>query len=322
MLLIFLAPLAVIIGGSVSSPLLIFALYILSGFGMAGVGMGIMHDAIHGSYSRHKWFNNLMSNTINLIGSYKEMWRLQHNVLHHSFTNIEDHDDDLNAPFFLRFSPHAKQNKLHRYQHLYAWLFYGCMTLAWITIKDFINLERYKKRGLIKTRKAYRKYFWNILLWKLVFFSFVLVLPLLFSPASDWVIVLAFFSMQFVTGLILTVVFQAAHIMPDAEFPLPDKNGKIENERMTHQLLTTCNFAQRSGFLFWTLGGLTNQIEHHLFPHISHVHYKEIAPIVQQTAHEFGLPYHTNGSFLDAVIKHFKMLKVLGNMETSPAPSL
>ncbi len=284
---------------------------------MAGIGMGIMHDAIHGSYSRHKWFNNLMSNTISLIGANKDMWRLQHNVLHHSFTNIEDHDEDINAPLFLRFSPHAKKNKLHRHQHWYAWIFYGLSTLSWITSKDFISLERYRKMGLLKDRKTYRKYLRNIIFWKVIFFSLVLALPLLFSPVSVWTIVLAFLTMQFITGLSISIVFQTAHVMPNAEFPLPNEEGKMESERMIHQLLTTCNFSQKGNFLFWLLGGLTNQIEHHLFPHISHVHYKKIAPIVKQTAIEFGLPYNTNGSFVSALTKHFKMLKVLGSMEVS-----
>lgn len=317
MLLLFFTPLAFIIFSSISSPTLIFVLYVLSGFGMAGIGMGIMHDAIHGSYSKRKWFNNLMSNTINLIGANKDMWRLQHNVLHHSYTNIEGHDEDINAPLFLRFSPHAKKNKLHQYQHLYAWIFYALSTLSWVTSKDFINLEKYKKMGLVKERKTYRKYLWNIVLWKVIFFSFVLVLPLLLSPVSVSTIVLAFLTMQFITGFCISIVFQTAHVMPNAEFPLPNQEGKMENERMTHQLLTTCNFSQKGNFLFWSLGGLTNQIEHHLFPQISHIHYKKIAPIVKQTAEEFGLPYKTNGSFFSAVTKHFKLLKVLGSMEVS-----
>ncbi|TNE53894.1 MAG: acyl-CoA desaturase [Bacteroidetes bacterium] len=317
MLLLFFGPLSLIIFSGVTSTWLIYSLYILAGFGMAGIGMGIMHDAIHGSYSRNKWLNNLMANTINLIGSNKDMWRLQHNVLHHSFTNIEHYDDDINTPFFLRFSPHAKKNKLHRYQYLYAWIFYGLSTISWITGKDFINLVRFKKMGLIKDRKTYYKYFFKIALWKIIYFAFVLVTPLLMTPVSAGTIVGAFLVMQFVTGLCISIVFQTAHVMPNAEFPRPDEGGKMENERMAHQLLTTCNFSQKGSFLFWTLGGLTNQIEHHLFPQISHIHYRKLAPIVKQTAEEFGLPYNTNGSFVSAVIKHFKMLKVLGKLEVN-----
>lgn len=282
---------------------------------MAGIGMCVMHDAIHGAHSKHKWFNKLMENTINLIGSNRDMWRMQHNVLHHSYTNIEDHDDDINAPFFLRFSPHAPLNKLHRYQHLYAWIFYGQMTIAWLTFKDFLNLEKFKTLGLIQSKKEYRKYLFRLILWKLIFFFVVLVLPIIYSGFSAGMVVLAFFVMQFVTGLCLSIVFQAAHVMPNMDFPLPNDEGVIENDRMAHQLYTTSNFAQKSKMLFWLLGGLTNQIEHHLFPNISHVHYRELAPIVKRTALEFNLPYHENGSFLSTVFKHFSMLKNLGRGE-------
>ncbi len=318
MLLLFFVPLSIIIIWNVSSPGIIYPLYILSGFGMAGIGMGIMHDAIHGSFSKRKWLNDLMSNTINLIGSSKHMWRIQHNVLHHSFTNINEHDDDIHTPFFLRFSPHATKNKLHKYQHWYAWIFYGLSTISWLTFKDFINLVRFKKMGLIRDKKSQLRYLISIILWKLIFFALVLVMPMLLTSASGWTIFFAFLVMQFVTGLCISIVFQSAHIMPNAEFPLPDNEGKMETDRMAHQLLTTCNFSQKGTFLFWTLGGLTNQIEHHLFPHISHVHYKKIAPIVKQTAEEFGLPYNSNGSFISAIKKHFEMLKVLGSLEVSP----
>jgi linoleoyl-CoA desaturase len=318
MLLVFFIPMSLIIFSPISHPFWIFTLYILSGLGMAGIGMGIMHDAIHGSFSRFKWLNWLMSNTINLIGSDREMWRLQHNVLHHTFTNIEDHDDDINAPFFLRFSPNAPKNKLHRYQHWYAWIFYGMMTMSWVSYKDYKNLVRFRKLGLVEKGKSYYRNLFNITACKVIFLSAVLVVPLIFSSASGLTIVLAFLTMQFVTGISISLVFQAAHVMPGNEFPVPNQDGEVDNDRMAHQLVTTSNFAQKSRFLFWSLGGLTNQIEHHLFPHISHIHYKKIAPIVKQTAIEYGLPYNTTGSFFATIKSHFKMLKVLGSIEVSP----
>ncbi len=318
MLLLFFVPLGFIIFGGISNPTLIICLYILNGLGMSGIGMGIMHDAIHGSFSKHKWLNKLMANTTNLIGASKDIWRLQHNVLHHTYTNIEAHDHDIETPFFLRFSPHAEKNKLHKYQHIYAWVFYGLSTLSWVTTKDFANLERFRKKGLIKDPKVYRRYLMNIILCKVIYYTLVLILPLLLSATTTGVIVLGFFVMQFVTGFLITLVFQTAHIMPDAQFPLPTEEGKIENEIMTHQLLTTCNFAQEGRFLFWFFGGLTNQIEHHLFPHVSHIHYRKIAPIVEQTAKEFGIPYNRQESFFSAIKEHFKMLKVLGSIDVKP----
>ena len=318
MLLLFFTPLAVIIFVPLSSVSSLFGLFILSGLGMAGIGMGIMHDAIHGSYSKNKFINKMMGHTINLIGANDEVWRLQHNVLHHSFTNIEEHDDDINAPFFLRFSPNAKKNRLHKFQHLYAWFFYGLTTLSWVTIKDFIRLSRYYKVGLIKDKRTYRLGLVKTVLWKLIYYSYALVLPLMMSGFGAVTVILAFLAMHFVTGLIISLVFQSAHVVSDVSFPLPNKNGNMEDERLAHQMATTCNFSPKSKVFSWLLGGLTNQIEHHLFPNISHVHYKKIAPIVEQTSKEFGLPYHSNGNFLSAISEHFKMLYLLGRMELQP----
>ncbi len=261
-----------------------------------------------------------MGYTINLIGANDKVWRLQHNVLHHSFTNIEEHDDDINAPFFLRFSPHAKKNRMHKYQHFYALLFYGLSTISWVTSKDYIRYTRYYRMGLVKDRTTFIIGLVKIVLWKILYFTYTLILPLIFSPVSTWVILLAYLTMHFVTGLSITLVFQSAHLTPNASFPLPDENGKLESERLAHQLETTCNFSQKSPMLSWLVGGLTHQIEHHLFPNISHVHYRKIAPIVKQTALEYGLPYYTNGSFFSAIHKHFQMLRDLGRMELQAIP--
>ena len=124
MLVLFFGPLITLSLGLAPSAPWVLVLYIMSGFGMAGIGMGIMHDAIHGSYSKNKKVNKLMSYTMNLIGANVTTWRIQHNVLHHTFTNIDESDDDINTPFFLRFSPHAEKHPIQKYQHFYVWFFF------------------------------------------------------------------------------------------------------------------------------------------------------------------------------------------------------
>lgn len=99
----------IINSGLISTAGILFMLYIISGLGMAGIGMGIMHDAIHGSYSANKYVNKYLGYSMNLIGANSTVWRIQHNVLHHTYTNIEQTDDDINPPAILRFSPHAKK---------------------------------------------------------------------------------------------------------------------------------------------------------------------------------------------------------------------
>ena len=313
MLAVFFIPIIIINSGFVSSIVILFALYLISGLGMAGIGMGIMHDAIHGSYSKNPKVNKYLGYSLNLIGANATVWRIQHNVLHHTYTNIEKADDDINAPSFLRFSPHAKKYRLHKYQHLYVWLFYGLSTISWVTTKDYIRLRRYNKMGLLSNNNKYVTEIGKITAWKLLYYSYTIVLPIIILPISPLIVVAAFLSMHFVTGLLISIIFQVAHIMPNTTFPLPDKNGYIHGDWSTHQLATTTNFSPKSRFFSWYIGGLNFQIEHHLLPNICHIHYKNLSAIVADTAKEFKIPYHSKKTFVSAVFDHYKMLKKLGN---------
>lgn len=298
MLLVYTTPLVLLSVGIISSPLIAVLLYLISGLGIAGIGMGIMHDANHGAYTKHPRLNHLLSHTLDYMGCSSEMWKLQHNVLHHTYTNIHGHDEDISAPLFLlRFSPHSKSYKTQRFQHYYVWLFYGILTLYWVTGKDFVKSKDYLRKGLIKTKKEYRIRFAKLLLLKAFYFTYALVLPMIFAPFSAYWIVLGFVLMHVLAGIILSVVFQLAHVVPDMEFPQPDENEKMDANWHIHQLQTTSNFSPKSRFLFWYLGGLTHQIEHHLFPNICHVHYRNIGKIVERTARDFHIPYYTNNTF-------------------------
>jgi linoleoyl-CoA desaturase len=280
--------------------------------------MGVMHDANHGSYSKYKQVNKYMGYTMNLLGASASVWKVQHNVLHHTYTNIEGADDDINPPFFLRFSPHTKRYWLHRFQHLYVWVFYGLSTLSWVISNDYIRINRYRKMGFFNKKNEFKTEILKIIGWKIVYFSFVLVIPMIMIPLAPWIIILGFVSMHFVTGFFLTIVFQAAHVMPDNDFPLPDENGLIANDWALHQLATTSNFSPRSRFFSWLIGGLNYQIEHHLLPNICHVHYKKLSRIVANTAREYGIPYHTKKTFISALWDHYLLLRQLGRMELKP----
>ena len=315
MLTLFFVPLMVLASGMVTNVLMLFSMYILSGLGMAGIGMGVMHDAIHGSYSKNKTINTLLGYTFNLIGANATVWKIQHNVLHHTYTNIDHADDDLNAPFFLRFSPHAKHYWLHQFQHIYIWFFYGISTLSWITTKDFVRIKRYRNLGFLDKKNEYKKALLSMTAWKLFYYSYALALPMIMVPFSWWIILLAFISMHMVTGLLVSIIFQIAHIMPVNEFPLPDDQGLIDDNWYGHQFATTSNFSPKSNLLFWLIGGLNYQIEHHVLPDVCHVHYKELTQIVSETAREYGMPYHVKKSLVHAIWDHTKMLRLLGKKQ-------
>lgn len=314
MILIYMVPYSVLMFGEIHNPWLIWVLWMLMGFGMAGIGLAIMHDANHGSYSKNGKVNKVLGYLINFVGGSVTNWKIQHNVLHHSYTNIEGLDEDITSISLLRFTPSQKLKKVHRYQYIYAWFFYSLMTFFWFIYKDIPQLIRYKKDGRLdsKQRSHYGWLLAELIASKILYALYIIVIPITVLDIPWWATILAFLTMQVICGLLLTTIFQLAHIMPSSSFPLPDIKGNMENSWAIHQLHTTTNFAPRSKILSWFIGGLNYQIEHHLFPNICHIHYKKISPIVKKTAQDFGIPYHTEPNFIKAIMNHTRMLKILG----------
>ncbi len=291
------------------------------GLGLAGIGMSVMHDANHGAYSSNNTVNKAVGMILNVVGGDAYNWKIQHNVLHHTYTNIQDHDEDIDNKIIMRFSPNGEYKKVQRFQVVYVFLFYCLLTLFWTTGKDFIQYVRYGKEGNDRAQGKERiKNLFVIIGWKLFYFAYMLALPIMILETPWYAIVLGFLLLHAVAGLILSVVFQLAHVVEDASFPLPDANGNIESEWAIHQLQTTADFAKDNWLVTFYVGGLNYQAIHHLFPRICHVHYPQIAPIVAETAKEFGVPYLYNESFTSAFMSHVRVIGKLGRNEAFEFP--
>ncbi|SHN34102.1 acyl-CoA desaturase [Chitinophaga sp. CF418] len=317
MLFCYFAPCVVMITGLGANNLWLFlGFWFLMGWGMIGIGTSVMHDANHGTYSPNKKINNFIGYILEVIGGYTVTWKIQHNVLHHTYTNIAGLDDDISGIKLLRLSPQQQWYRFHRYQHIYAWCFYALMTLYWMTAKDYLQVIRYKQHDLlIKQKVSLQQAILNITWYKMFYYSYILVLPFLFSGQPWYFVLMGFLIMHFTAGLFLACVFQPSHIVPTSAFLLPvtiDGVRHMEDSWAVHELANTTDFAPRSHILSWFIGGLNFQIEHHLFTGVCHVHYRKIAPIVKSTAEAFGLPYHVQPTFFKALKAHAKMLKALG----------
>ena len=285
---------------------------VIIGIGMAGVGMNVMHDGNHGSYSSKPWINKIMGGSIYILAGNVYNWQVQHNVLHHTYTNIHGHDEDLDAGRIIRFTKHASWHRFHKFQHYYSIFLYGLLTFNWAITSDFKQMKRYLARKLSYGEFSSPVKQWTVLvITKVIYFSIWIVIPMILGIVW-WKVLLGFFVMHYVAGLIVSVVFQLAHVVEDTVNPVPDENGEIENTWAIHQLYTTANFAPKNWLVNWYTGGLNHQIEHHIFPNISHIHYGKIAEIVKQTALEFNLPYHEFQTTREAVFSHFRHLKELG----------
>ena len=281
------------------------------GLGMAGIGFSVAHDALHGAYSSNRFVNAALGFTFDLMGANGYMWKITHNVIHHTYTNIHDVDEDLTVSPLLRLSPGARHYWFHRFQHRYGFLAYGLATVNWLFAKDF---QQFLKRdiGPYENKKHPVAEIAILLVCKVLAVTWMIVLPLMFLDITWWQFLIGFLTAHMTAGMILGVIFQLAHVVEGPEFLQPDEEGTMEYAWLVHEMRTTSNFAFKNKVLSWYIGGLNYQIEHHLFPQTCSIHYPDLAPIVQAVAAEHEVPYHYNPTLRDAIASHYRMLKKLG----------
>jgi linoleoyl-CoA desaturase len=299
---------AILTGGF--SPLAMLSLAIVMGVGIAGIGLGIAHDALHGAYSSDPRLNRLLGFTFDLVGASSYLWDHGHNVAHHTYTNIVGVDGDVASSPLLRKSPDAELRPGHRYQHLYAFPLYCLATLNWVFVKDYKDI--FKREGGHRPSDIA-----GVLVLKGLYYAWSIVVPLLVLPVAWWQFLLGYLAMHLTTGLILGTVFQLAHLVEGVEFPVPDANGLVAEDWVAHQLATTSNFANGNRLLTWYLGGLNHQIEHHLFPRMCSTHYPSIRDVVRDIATRRGLRYRHQPGLFAAIASHYRFLKRMG----VPAPA-
>lgn len=282
----------------------------LLGVNFAAIGFNVMHDGAHGSFSQKTWVNNLMGYSLNMMGGSVYLWKYKHNVNHHSFTNIEGMDDDIDIRPFIRVHDDQKKYWYHRFQHIYWVGLYGATYLLWIFVQDFTKYFTGKIGGTPFRKMDTREHF---IFWisKLAYIGVFIVVPIFRIGLIETII--AYLLISFVCGFIIAVVFQLAHIVEDAKFSTPNSQTfKIEEEWAIHQIKTTANFATKSKIVSWFTGGLNYQVEHHLFPRISHIHYPKISQFVRETCQQFNIAYLEFPTVLSAVRSHIMHLKQVG----------
>lgn len=280
------------------------------GLTLASIGFNVMHDACHGSYSTKKWLNNVMGLTINALGGNAFIWKFKHNVIHHTYTNVDGIDDDIAKSPLMRQCNTQKWVPAHRFQHYYVVLVYAISSFAWVFLMDF---NKYLKQRVVDTplQKMDAKEHFTFWLSKVLYVVFYIAIPVYAVGWQAWAI--GFTTMHIVLGFALAIVFQLAHVVEHTEFEQAGIDAKvIENEWAIHQIKTTANFAPRNKIISWYVGGLNYQIEHHLFPKVSHVHYPALSAIVKESCQKFDLPYNEYPTMSSAVASHFRMMRDLG----------
>ncbi len=290
------------------------ALAVLLGLFTAGIGFNVQHDGGHQAYSQSRWVNTLMAMALELLGGSTYVWRWKHGVFHHTYVNITGHDTDIDLGILARLTPHQRRLRVHRWQHLYLWGLYGLLVIKWQLVGDFRKLIS----GRMGTRAFPRPKGRDLAIFvagKVVFFLLAFGIPLGFHSIG---VVLCYYGVAgLVAGILLSVVFQVAHCVEEVAFPVPHAStDHIDRAWAIHQAETTADFARGNRVIAWLVGGLNLQIEHHLFPRISHVHYPALSPLVEQTCREFGVRYTAFESFRAGLISHFRWLRRMGTSDT------
>ncbi len=281
------------------------------GLSVAAIGFNVQHDGNHGGYSNRPWVNKLMAMSLDLMGGSSYVWARKHNAIHHSFTNVAGHDDDINVGLLGRLAPEQRRLPVHRIQHWYLWILYGFLPVKWQFFDDYRDVVVGRMGGHVFPRPKGM----DLVVFiggKLAFMTMALVIPLMLHPA--WVVFTFYAICTLAQGVTLSVVFQMAHCVEEAEFPtpLPPTHDRMESSWAAHQVETTVNFARRNKLLSWYVGGLNYQIEHHLFPQICHLHYAALSERVEKVCREFGLRYMAHPTFRAGIASHYRWLRRMG----------
>ncbi len=294
-------------------------LAVLLGLAAAGIGFNVQHDGGHRAYSDYPWVNKLMAMTLDVLGGSSYLWHYKHGVLHHTYANIDGHDTDIDLGLLGRLAPHQKRLPFHRWQHFYLWPLYGLLAISWHFYGDFRDFIM----GRIGEHRVPRPRGWELVIFlagKAAFFTLAFGVPLLLHPF--WTVLFFYAVAEIVLGIVLSVVFQLAHCVEQADFPLPRQDtGHIDHAWAVHQVETTVDFARKSRVLAWLLGGLNFQIEHHLFPRVCHVNYPALSRLVEATCREFGVRYAEHRSFWAGVASHFRWLREMGRPDLAGGPT-
>jgi len=280
------------------------------GLALASIGFNVQHDGGHKAVSNKPWVNRMAAMSLDLIGGSSYNWDHKHNTIHHTYANIHDHDDDINVGMLGRLAPEQPHLWFHRLQHIYLWFLYGFIAVKWQLFDDFRDVAR----GRIGEHRFARPKGWHLVQFiagKVVFLTLAFGVPMLFHPW--WVVLLFYFFVAWVNGIVIATIFQLAHVVEEAKFPLPNETtGRMDTHWAVHQVLTTVNFARRNPVLTWLVGGLNYQVEHHLFPRICHIHYPRLSKLVESTCRKFDLPYNAHPTLFAGIASHIRWLRAMG----------
>jgi linoleoyl-CoA desaturase len=288
------------------------ALYVLGGLAQTFLLLNIAHDSNHNAISSASSVNKTLNYVFDLCGISSYMWRILHHRGHHSCVNVQDEDDALTGRGLFRFTPHDARAKWHRFQHIYALVFYAVFSLDYVFVRDF-EAFFFPKRDYLKSTKHPAREYATLFAGKAFYITYMLVLPVVLLGKSLWLVAGAFLLVHLIIGLSVSLVFQTTHTIDTTYFPAT--RNEFDNA-VYHIFATTADYATDNPVVGWLAGGLNHHIAHHLCPFVCHTHYASLTRIVKETAEEFGVPYRQHPTMSRAIVHHLILLKQLGTQDS------
>jgi len=288
---------------------LLLMFYILSGITTIFLALNVAHDAAHGIFSQSKAVNSFLLNTFDLLGANGYLWKLKHVHSHHPHVNIPNMDGDIKQSNLVRIFPNAQFLNFHKYQFVYMPVLYLFYTIVWLLIRDFRDFmapDISGKPGL----KHPKKEVFKLIVSKSLFIFRMVILPYWLLPFGLGTILLGFLLFNFAASATVAMALISAHVGEESVYPSPDADGKMETSWVRHQIITTVDFATNNKLLSHLFGGFNHHVVHHLFPNICHIHYPVLTEILKETCVEYNMPYKSNPSLYQAMMSHFRFLKM------------
>jgi fatty acid desaturase (delta-4 desaturase) len=277
---------------------------ILLGFLMAMIGLCIQHDANHGAVSRRETINRLWGYTQDWIGGSSLLWKHHHVLLHHAYTNVIEHDPDITTDI-LRLHKDIRYKAHHSWQKIYIWFLFLFLPLNWhfAELRDLWKMNHMSHR--ISSFAANEQKIAIIL--RIAFYIRFYALPLYRYPSFDTLLHIGV-SLA-VGGIYLGLNFIISHNFEGVKNNNATATATADNWAISQVESSSTVGGRMLGFFH---GGLNYQIEHHLFPRISHVHYYKIKPIIQSWCKKNNIKYTYYNTLWENIHSCYKYLELRG----------
>ncbi|MCB9245558.1 MAG: acyl-CoA desaturase [Flavobacteriales bacterium] len=289
-------------------PTVTLGLYSLMGVLAVLIGLNMGHDAAHGSLSKRKFVNQLGLLAFDLVGANAYMWQNRHVHAHHPFPNVIDLDSDIQQTALVRIFPGDSLRSWQRFQHYYMPLLYLFYIPYWLFYRDIRDFFR-PSIGAWKSKGHKPGQIVRLILAKLFFLYYTLVFPLLFAPVSKATILTGFLLMLICASITVSIALISTHVGEHSKFPEPEQSDQFQHSWAAHQVITTTDFATGNFFITQAFGAFNHHAVHHLFPHICHIHYPELTPILEEVAAKYGIPYTCERKWTRSALSHWRLLR-------------